>query len=141
MGSVGVVGRVRLKLAGSRLSDVRAVVVGLVAGGVGLCAFADAWFSTVERPAFIGLTYGLGTGLVADADDHLMRAVVARVSALSKLGCPGRDDFGSDKPSGPAPKLIDLKAARPKTSSRMCSASSAAGHHAAQYSRYAGAQP
>src|ERR1700704_4268080 len=93
----------------------------------GLDALADGC-STVDR--FIGLTYGLRTGfgpsLVADADDHGMRALVARVSSLSKLAFPDVAGFGMGKPS---PKVWNLNEDKPKTSSRMCPASSARSRH------------
>ena len=66
----------------------------------------------VDRPAcaFIGLTYGLGAGFE-----------VARESAVSKLTWPGAFSLVSGMPSGLAPELSDLNAARLKTSSRMWS--------------------
>ena len=91
------------------------VVVGLWAGVVGLWAPFAGWLIDA-RPAFIGLTYGFGTGRVVE------RADVARDKTVSKLGRPSVDGFASGDPSGFAPRLSDLKAARPKTSSRMCSA-------------------
>src|SRR6266851_5362652 len=96
-----------------RLSDVGDVGAGLCMVVGGLCTLFGGWL-VVGRPAFIGLTYGLG---VVCAD-------VARVRRVSKLGSPARVGLANGKPSGSAPKLSDLKDARAKTSSRTWSASS-----------------
>src|SRR5437763_958838 len=86
-GSAGALGRGRFRLVGGRLSGVlggAGVVVGLWAGVVGLWAPFAGWLIDA-RPAFIGLTYGFGTG----------RADVARDKTVSKLGRPSVDGFAS----------------------------------------------
>jgi hypothetical protein len=128
MGGIGVLGRVRSRLVVDRLDDGVGLPVGVLVTVVVLRGLVDRW-AIVER--CMGLTYGLGAwaGLAA------VRALVARLSSVSKLGLPEVISFGEGKPRGVVSKLSDLKAARPKTSSRMCEASSAGRCRVPQYSR------
>src|SRR5262249_18467313 len=85
---------------------------------------------------FNGLTYGLAAA----------RAWLAFSSMLEKLGflvSAGAGSLSADGIGGAGPKLNCLNAARsgPKTSSRMCPASSAGRSRKPQYSRYGSGQP